>query len=242
MPPRLPGLTKSTGLLQHPFDAAHGVRTSGLVAGRDLRIGHVNDKHATAYYGVAPSVFMQLLIRWQRTRPVAPLADFTFFDIGAGMGRALLLASALPFRRVRGVELHPALVRIARRNLAAWRRSGRAVAPISISLADATTLRFPSGPAVCFLFNPFGAPVLHRFLRHAADSFATRPGQLDLLYVNNEQEHVFESARGFSRVFHGKIRRSREDYRADRAILNHQPEVEYGAYPHEDCSIWRYVG
>jgi hypothetical protein len=242
VPPRLPGLTRSTGLLQHPFDAAHGVRTSGLVAGRDLRIGHANDKHATAYFGVAPSVFMQLLIRWQRSRPAAPLGQFTFLDIGAGMGRALLLASSLPFRRVRGVELHPTLVRIARRNLTAWRCSGRAAVPVSISLADATQLRFPSGPAVCFLFNPFGAPVLRHFLKHTAESFATRPGQLDFLYVNNEQEHVFECTPGFRRVFHGKIRRSREDYRADRAILLHQPDGEYAAYPHEDCSIWRYVG
>lgn len=237
MPPRLPGLTKSTGLLRHPFDEQFGVRTSGLVAGRDLRIGH-----ATAYYGVAPSVFMQLLIRWQRTRPAAPLSQYTFIDIGAGMGRALLLASTLPFHAVRGVELHPALVRIARCNLTAWRRSGRAVAPVSISCADATSLRFPSGPCVCFLFNPFGAPILRRFLKHAVQSFAAHPGQLDILYINNEQEHVLERARGFQRQFSGRIRRSRADYRAERAILLHQPDGEYAAHPHEDCSIWRFVG
>ncbi len=237
MPSCLPGLTRSTGLLRHPFDVQHGVRTSGLVAGRDLHIDH-----ATAYYGVAPSVFMALLVRWQRTRPVAPLSSYTFLDIGAGMGRALLLASVLPFRRVRGVELHPSLVRIARHNLALWRNSGRAVAPVSVSLADATQLRFPSGPCVCFLFNPFGAPVLRRFLRHAAAIFARRPGQLDLLYANNEQESVFECDHNFARIFAGRIRRSAADYRAERAILDHQPDGEYAAYPHEDCSIWRYMG
>ena len=237
MPPRLRGLTKSTGLLRHPFDEAHGVRTSGLVAGRDLRIGH-----ATAYYGVAPSVFMQMLIRWQRTRPAASLEQYTFIDIGAGMGRAVLLASTLPFRAVRGVELHPALVRIARRNLPLWRREGRAVTLVSISSADATTLHFPAGPCVCFLFNPFGAPVMRRFLKHAAESFAARPGQLDILYVNNEQEPVLERTRGFQRLFHGRVRRSRADYRAERDILLHQPDAEYAAHPHEDCSIWRFVG
>ena len=237
MPPRLRGLTKSTGLLRHPFDERFGVRTSGLVAGRDLHIGH-----ATAYYGVAPSVFMQILIRWQRTRPAAPLSQYTFIDIGAGMGRVLLLASTLPFRAVCGVELHPALVRIARRNLTLWHRQGRAVTPVSISAADATALRFPAGPCACFLFNPFGAPVMRRFLKHVVQSFAARPGQLDILYVNNEQESVLERARGFERLFHGRIRRSRDDYRAERAILLHQPDGEYAAHPYEDCSIWRFVG
>jgi SAM-dependent methyltransferase len=242
VPPRLPGLTKSTGLLRHPFDAAHGVRTSGLVAGRDLHTGHAHSRHATAYYGVAPSVLMQMLIRWQRTNPAAPLSQFSFVDIGAGMGRALLLASALPFRAVRGVELHPTLVRIARRNLTHWRKSSHAVAPVSLTLGDAAELRFPRGPVVCLLFNPFGATVLRRFLQHAATAFAHRPGQLDLLYINNEQEHVLESTRGFQRLFHGKISRSPEDLRADRDILLHQPEGEYAAHRHEDCSIWRYCG
>ena len=43
-------------------------------------------------------------------------------DIGAGMGRAVLLAAEMPFRLVVGVELNPTLAQIARRNLAIWRQ------------------------------------------------------------------------------------------------------------------------
>src|ERR1039458_3258032 len=90
---RLPGLKVGDGFTRHPFDEEFGVRTSGLVAGRHLKSGHRHDRHATAYYGVAPSVFNELLRRWLKSRPAAPIEEVNFIDVGAGMGRALLLAA-----------------------------------------------------------------------------------------------------------------------------------------------------
>src|SRR5580692_3477265 len=104
----------------------NGVRTSGLIAGRYLKSGHRHDRHVTAYYGVAPSVFQALIRRWLRSVPPGTIEETTFVDVGAGMGRAMLLAAEHPFHAVIGVELYPALVRIARRNLTVWRKAGRA--------------------------------------------------------------------------------------------------------------------
>ena len=208
---RLPGLTVADGFMRHPFDEIHGVRTSGLIAGRHLKSGHRHDRHATAYYGVAPSVFQKLMERWRRSGPGERMEETTFIDVGAGMGRAMLLASEMPFRRVLGVELHPTLVRIARRNLAGWRKSGRAVAPMRLTCGDAAEFAFPPGRCLAFLFNPFGAAVMRRVLKAMAAQFAARrPGELDILYVNNEQEGVLESAPGFVRLFYGRVKRSRE--------------------------------
>jgi SAM-dependent methyltransferase len=239
---RLPGLTVKEGLTPHPYDLANGVRTSGLVAGRHLKSGHAHDKHATAYYGVAPSVFHALLKRWRRTKPAAALERTTFIDVGAGMGRAVLLATEMPFQRVIGIELHPALVRAARRNLTVWRKAGRVKTPIRMVQADAVEFAYPAAPTVLFLFNPFGAVVMRRLLRVLARRFADRPGELDILYVNNEQESELEQARGFVRLFAGKVRRSRADMAADRHILTSQPDGEYAWAPYEDCSIWRWMG
>jgi SAM-dependent methyltransferase len=251
----LPGLAKKDGFLPHPWDVTNGVRTSGLIVGRHLRTGHAHDRHVTAYYGVAPSVFRALVARWRKTRPVAPLDQTTFVDVGAGMGRAVLLAAELPFRQVTGVEMHPALVRIARRNLAAWRKAGREHCPARIITQDAVHFAFPPGPCLAFLFNPFGAVVMRRWLRALTAAFADRAGQLDILYVNNEQEGVFEERRNalarihhrrpghapnLVRLFHGPIKRSRADRLADDRILGNQPDGEYASSPHEDCSIWRW--
>ena len=230
------------GLTQHPFDLENGVRTSGLVAGRHLKSGHTHDKHATAYYGVAPSVFLLLLEKWRRTRPAAAIEQTTFIDVGAGMGRAVLLAAEMPFQRVIGIELHPALVRAARRNLTVWRKTGRMQAPARLVQADGVEFAYPPGPTVLFLFNPFGPVVMRRLLKALARSYAGLTGQLDILYVNNEQEPELEKARGFARLFAGKVRRSRADTEADRRILTNQPDGEYAWAPYEDCSIWRWIG
>jgi len=240
-PRPLPWLTVRSGYIRHPFDLEFGVRTSALIAGRDLKSGHSSDRHITAYYAVAPSVFRSLLVRWRRCRPAAPIDEFTFVDLGAGMGRAMLLASEYPFRAVVGVELHPTLARIARRNMARWRASGRARAPMRLVCSDATAFDPPAGPCVAFLFNPFGAPVLRRVLARWTRAFASRDDRLDMLYVNHEQEAVFQQP-GFTRLFCGQVRRSQADLIADRRILTSQPGGEYTATIWEDCSIYRWTG
>jgi hypothetical protein len=213
-----------------------------LIAGRHLSIGHRHDRHATAYYGVAPSVFHGMIVRWRRCRPLAPIDDFTFIDVGAGMGRAMLLASEYPFRTVMGVEIHPALARIGRRNLALWRKAGRGQTSMRMICGDAAAFEPPQGPCVAFLFNPFGRPVLRRMLRNWSRRLASHTGQFDILYVNNEQENVLERQPGFTRLFRGQVRRSQADTLADRRILTNQPDGEYAAMAWEDCSIYRWTG
>lgn len=238
----LPGLSVKDGYTRHPFDIENGVRTSGLIAGRHLKSGHRHDRHATAYFGVAPSVFQSLLRRWRRTLPAAPVEGFTFIDVGAGMGRAILLAAEMPFRDVVGIELNPTLAQTARKNLAVWQAAGRALAATRLVCGDAIEFAFPSTPCLVFLFNPFGATVMRRLLTKLAANFASFPGQLDLIYVNNEQDHVFERQPGFARLFLGKVPRSRADAIADHAIMANQPEGEYASANYEDCSMWRWLG
>lgn len=238
----LPGLTVKDGFTRHPFDLEFGVRTSGLVAGRNLKTGSRADKHNTAYFGVAPSVLREMIVRWRRAKPVAPIDEFTFVDLGAGMGRALLIASQFPFRNVVGVELNPTLARIGRKNMALWRKAGRALAPMKMFCRDAVEFELPAGPCVVFLFNPFAAPVLRRLVKAWSRSFAGRERQLDILYVNNEQERILRQQAGFARLFVGEVRRTRADAIADHRILANQPDGEYAVTNWEDCSIYRWVG
>ena len=238
----LQGLSVKDGFMRHPFDLEFGVRTSGLVAGRDLKSGQKSDRHNTAYFGVAPSVFREMIVRWRRLKPAAAIDEFTFVDVGAGMGRAMLLAAEFPFRAVLGVELNPTLARIGRRNMAQWRDAGRSKAPMRMMCRDALEFNLPAGPCVVFLFNPFGAPVLRKLLRKWSAEFAQRGRQLDILYVNNEQGAVLDAEKGFARLFKGEVRRSRADAIADHRIMANQPEGEYAVTNWEDCAIYRWVG
>lgn len=235
-------MTKAEGFVQHPFDLRWGVQTSGLIPGRFLKTGHAHDRHSTAYFGVAPSVFRALLRRWQRTKPTAPIEQFTFIDVGAGMGRAVLLAAEYPFKRVVGIELNPLLVKVAQRNLEVWQAAGKSRTPMQVICADAVDAPFANGPCVVFLFNPFGASVMRRLLKRLAIVFADCKEQLDLMYVNHEQDHVIERQTGFTRLFVGKERRSRADAIVDHKIMANQPDGEYASANYEDCSLWRWTG
>jgi SAM-dependent methyltransferase len=89
----------------------------------------------------------------------------TFVDVGAGMGRVVLLAARRPFRTVVGIELSPALVAIGRDNLVAADDPRRIARDVRIVRADAARYAFPRGDLVVYLYNPFRAPVLEALLR-----------------------------------------------------------------------------
>ena len=235
----LHGLKVKDGFMRHPFDIAHNVQTSGLVRGPHLATGHAHDKHTTAYYGIAPSVLEELCELWRATALGAPPQDYSFVDIGAGMGRGLLIASQMPFREVVGVELHPDLAEIAQKNIDKWQARGLARCPMRIVCQDVTEFEFPANPCVGYMFNPFGGPVIKAMMRHLESQFAGRAGQIDLLYANDEcQDVIAENAR-WALLWRGLIPLSPADKAADMAILNHQPEGEYASAKYEDCSIWR---
>ena len=238
----LPGLRVREGFMRHPFDVEYGVQTSGLVLGQHLTTGHRSDKHTTAYYGIAPSVVTQLCDLWLQTKPPAPIEEYTFIDIGAGMGRAMLVASRLPFREVVGVEMHPDLVAIAQKNIEKWTAAGRARSPLRLVCADVTKFEFPAGPCVAYLFNPFREAVMNRMLRRMEICFAKRPRQLDLLYANDECHAVLAARPQWKLLWRGLAPLSPEDIEADRAILDHQPNGEYAWSTEEPCSIHRWTG
>ncbi|MDE1176205.1 MAG: class I SAM-dependent methyltransferase [Edaphobacter sp.] len=230
----------------HPFDQMHGTDTSGLVPASDLVTGHENDEHVTAYYGVAPSILRTLVDHWRRTDPPAHITDYTFLDVGAGKGRAVMLASELPFRQVIGVELNPAMAKIAEANVALWKRTHKAdptagtIAPTRIVLEDALSFELPTTPTVVFLFHPFEAPVMKLFLRRIEAAFAAHPGTVDLLYVNAEHGSMLEKHPAFHLLWQGSVPMTPEDHAADLEAIAQQ--AEYGSTGDELCALYRYTG
>ena len=230
----------------HPFDLAHDVDTSGLVPAANLVTGHPNDEHVTAYYGVAPSILRALIQQWRSLVPPEPIGRYTFVDVGAGKGRAMLVTSELPFRRVIGIELNPAMAAIAQRNLDIWLTNhltdptAAPLAPIDLVQQDALDFELPHTPTLLFLFHPFEAPVLRALLRRIETQFAKRPGELDLLYVNAECAVVLNRNPAFKQLWVGTVPMSPEDHVADIAAIAMQKE--YGSTGDEECAIYRYIG
>lgn len=237
---------KSAVAVVHPFDATHGVETGGLIPAGDLLTGHSSDAFVTAYYGVAPSIVTNLVELWLHTGPVYPMKRYTFVDIGAGKGRAMLVASELPFKQVIGVELNPGMAEVAQRNIIHWVGSreadptARRHAPVKLVEQDALEFNFPKTPCVAFLFHPFEAPLMKKLLGRMEKQFAGRAGDLDVLYVNAECAAVFDANPAFRKLWFGMVKMSPEDHAADKAAIALQKA--YGSTGNEECGIYRFVG
>jgi SAM-dependent methyltransferase len=144
------------------FDAQHGVVTEALLFLGELDPHAIGDalQDATHYEPTPVAQFEEMLDALPQ-----PVNGFTFVDIGAGLGRVVLLASKRPFRQIIGVEVSPALCETARDNVVRWRRAHEDLAcrDLRIVLADATSFRFPHGDLVVYLYNPFGEASIARF-------------------------------------------------------------------------------
>lgn len=198
----------------HPFDVAYGVDTGGLLWGEALPDGaHARAAFwATGYYGISPSAFtaacMQVGLDWP---------DFTFVDIGCGKGRAMLLASRFPFREIVGVELSPELARIAKQNAERFEASWRCPQSVFTVLnGDATATPLPHGPLLIFLYHPFAAPLMRRFLAHVRQAAAMEDRAMYLLYANPELHGLLVQTPGVEWQWRETFSLTEEEGAADR--------------------------
>ena len=104
------------------FDHQYGVETDGTFEGwtylSDLDIPSPNWIDGNNYAAIEPLRFKHVLAAFDMA-----LEDYTFIDFGSGKGRALLLASEYPFKRIVGLEFSPELHAIAEQNIQRYRLS-----------------------------------------------------------------------------------------------------------------------
>lgn len=199
----------------HAFDLEHGVETSGRISGAELGGGHPHDVHTTAYLAIPPSRFYAAMVQWQALPGTRPIEEYAFVDIGCGKGRALLLASGMPFRECVGVELNPALAATAERNAAIWAAAERVVGPLRVVCADVLEAELPRSPMVLYLYNPFRGPVMRRLLERLEAHVLLHGGGLDLIYLVPEQMAEFAAFPHFVSVWQGEVAAAEDDVVAE---------------------------
>jgi hypothetical protein len=169
-------------------------RTTGKVELADLSFDGVS-KSAGVHYLPTP----WRVLDWVHEALPANKSKFTFVDLGAGKGRAVLSAAMQPYARVEGVEFAPQLVGIAQANIQnlppAHRRNGR----VRMFCDDAVEFPLPDGPTVLFLFNPFGPPVIDRVAAAIEHSARVNPRPIWIAYLNPVHP-VFEACPSLRRV------------------------------------------
>jgi hypothetical protein len=210
----------------HPFDLEFGTDTSGLITGEELVSGKWNDLWNTAYYGISPSGFNQMMQALDLDWP-----QFTFVDLGSGKGRALLLASRYPFRRIVGVEIAPELSEVATANIQRFTAPWQTSREIESRNGDAAEIVYPAGPLVLFLYQPFLSPVLKRCLKNLSRSLAAERREVYVVYVNPVFEREMKNVPGLERQWERMFVYSEEDRSADRVGAKGDRVVVYRALP-----------
>jgi SAM-dependent methyltransferase len=163
------------------FDVENGLNTDGDVNGwthlSDLEIPGANWIYGRNYVPIEPERFRSIA-----SGLAINYGDFVFVDFGSGKGRALLLASEFPFRRVMGVEFSPELHRIAQENIAKH-ANHRMSGPVESICMDFLDFPLPAEPLVLFLFDPCEDPVLVKVLARIRKALETDPRPAYLIYV-----------------------------------------------------------
>lgn len=180
---------------RHPFDISYGTNTNGMLPPWLISSGDAADAHVTAYAGCQPSCVRQALTVIPRPE------DNTFVDLGCGKGRALIVASEFPFRRILGVELAPRLVTVARHNALIIRKTHPQRTTIEIVQGDATSIPLPEGNLVIFLYNPFELEVFARMLSRISDAVARWDRVIFLIYEYPVYGEMVDAVENFTRWY-----------------------------------------
>lgn len=159
------------------FDWKYGVETRSRVSLDHLDISYESKRFGRNYGPSDPIIFKKMLeclkIKYE---------DFTFIDFGSGKGRAILMASELPFKRIVGIEFSEALNETARKNLSRYKSRTQKCREIEVIESDATTYEIPNERAVLYFNNPFIEPIMAKVLANIRRSLQEHPREIFIAY------------------------------------------------------------
>jgi SAM-dependent methyltransferase len=198
------------------FDEMYGTDTAGCITLDNLQIQSANREHGHPYEPIPIMAFENLLnnLKVQHN-------DYVFLDLGSGKGRALLLASNYPFKKVIGVEYALDLHIAALKNIDRYRSPRQRCADVQSVHIDAAEYLPPLESTVCFLFHPFGEKVMRTVLTKFKQSLDRHPRDVKFIFYIPQHVHLFDEL-GFCKdqlLLHQATLRDIKESAADRAVV-----------------------
>ncbi|QDT13410.1 class I SAM-dependent methyltransferase [Planctomycetes bacterium K23_9] len=157
------------------FDKRYELDTRIEVAINDLDISEDDKQHADKYKPTRARYFRKIMEK------VELPGGGVFVDVGCGKGRVLLLAAEHGFDQVLGLEISPALCRIAERNVEAFGKVCPNAGSIKVICTNILDYQMAGNETVFFLYSPFDYPVTDRFLEMIRASLKEHPRDLCLI-------------------------------------------------------------
>jgi len=137
----------------------HGVDVEGIIPLADMMSMDQAASARATFYQPIPIRFLKRILKAARKTQI-PFRNFV--DLGCGKGKAVVyMGRSGAFRRSVGVDIARDLLEIARHN----RALAGGMMPIDFIETDAQRFLLPDGETLIFLFNPFDAVAIERFVR-----------------------------------------------------------------------------
>jgi SAM-dependent methyltransferase len=188
-------LSAEKWVTEHLFDFWNRVDTGGTIDQSDLEFVGDNAEHSNRYVAIVPRLFHRMVESLSINH-----RQFTFVDIGSGKGRAMILASAWPFRRILGVELSPKLHQIAKGNIDQYKRRQLACRNLRSLWCDAALFPLPPTNLVLYMYNPFREPVMRQVLDNVRRSWEEHPRDIFILYRTPALNDLLTTSGFLSRI------------------------------------------
>src|SRR4029079_1665803 len=174
------------------YDWDHRVNTTSATVGwRERLLGQFH----SGYQPTEPALFKEMMCSLKII-----FRALTFTEMGSGKGRVLLMAADYPFRRILGIELFPALHRVAQQNLRTYKSDSQQCFVLETVCGDAREFIFPAEPILLYLFNPLPEFALTEVMANLDHSLKQSPRVVYLLYHNPLLEHVLAKFPAFNKI------------------------------------------
>jgi SAM-dependent methyltransferase len=188
-----------SGRHERHFDSMFGVQTSGRIGHWELGCTSPNIAYANEYRATPVREFGRIL-----TDLDIDYDGWLFIDLGAGKGRALLLAAQFPFKAVIGVEFSSDRVQVAQQNIDACKLRDARCSDVTVICQDAAEYSIPADRVVVYLNNPFRGPVMQRVVDNIGFALSAKPRDLFVVYWNPFSAESLDRAPFLTKIRHTK--------------------------------------
>jgi SAM-dependent methyltransferase len=176
------------------FDEKYGTDTGGIREVGSLDILDLAVARSAKRYEPSGGQMVQAAL----VRLAIDYREYSFIDFGSGKGRVLMVAAGFPFKSVIGVEFSRELHEVAARNIAALPAQAVRAGAIETVHGDAGAFHPPHHNLVCYLYNPFGPPVIAEVARRLASHPDDHGGRVIVIYADPRHRAVFEETGKFT--------------------------------------------
>jgi SAM-dependent methyltransferase len=183
-----PVRTAKTAWMKLRYERRFRVDTDFYVAPAELDVADPIWQHAVAY---TPSSYLALHEAFASGR--IDCRGRVLVDYGCGMGRALLVAATLPFKKIIGVEVSPRLADQARTNLTSYAATGP-MPEWEVVTSDARDFEPPPDATVFYFYDPFDAAVFREVVARIGASRQAHPRVCTLFYLDPHHRQVLLEA------------------------------------------------